>query len=116
MTIIEMHLLQYAPSRSFKKSLRLQTNVGCSLNRFVCKKNMTVDYVYAKLRTCTYGDVPMTGGGFDNWRFFRLRFPYRYLRVCPARVISFSRSLIFSRWIVTLLRESWCASAQLFCL
>jgi len=27
MIIIEMHLLQYAPSRSFKKSLRLQTNV-----------------------------------------------------------------------------------------
>ena len=50
-----------------EKFLRLQTDVGCSLNSLFAKR--TCRLYATKLRTCTYGDVPMTGGGFD-WRFF----------------------------------------------
>lgn len=47
-----------------------------------------------KLRTCIYSDVPMIGGVFDDWHNLRLRFLYRYPRVCPARDLF--RSLSFS--------------------
>lgn len=63
--------------------------------KFVYEKSMTVlGYrCMRKLRTCTYGDVPMTGGGFDDWHFFRLRLPYRYLRRCLSGSSDFFQSL-----------------------
>ena len=68
MITIETHISQYASLRLFtEKSLQLQTDVGCSLNSLFAKR--TCRLYATKLRTCTYGDVPMTGGGFD-WRFF----------------------------------------------
>lgn len=114
--IIETHLSQCASSRSLiKKSFLLQMDVGYSLNHLFAKR-IWLPAIYGETT-----DVHLWWRTDDRRRIRRLAFFSFAISVSispclsSSCVISFSRSLIFSCWIVTLLRESWCASAQLFC-